>query len=216
MASSRHRFSLLAVSLAALLFLVVASSAFARRDIRRRGAADGSTLAGRRHWRDAADHGSTLAGRRRQRDAADHASTLVHGAGQPAGLRRRRSPQASPSCMKLDLKSYTKAVKLRDGGKFLLHWNITKANDRFIAAIEAKKGSGAEASWMSIGWTKTAGKAFPSDVVVGNHVFGAAIAKDVVAYSMMGNALKVIKQTKAVMLTKPSTGTTADGGTIVK
>ncbi|CAI5493035.1 unnamed protein product, partial [Closterium sp. Naga37s-1] len=98
----------------------------------------------------------------------------------------------------------------------LLHWNLTKTNDGIIAAIEAKKGSGAEAGWMSIGWTKTATKMVPSDVVVGN--LATAAPNNVVAYTMTSKVYPTGMQTTtaaSVALSATSVETSA-AGTLVK
>ncbi|CAI5468289.1 unnamed protein product [Closterium sp. Yama58-4] len=130
---------------------------------------------------------------------------------------RRVAPPKAAACAKSTLSPYSKSVKLTPDGLFLLHWNLTKTNDGIIAAIEAKKGSGAEAGWMSIGWTKTATKMVPSDVVVGN--LAAAAPNNVVAYTMTSKVYPTGMQTTtaaAVALSATSVETTAAGGTIVK
>ncbi|CAI6000264.1 unnamed protein product [Closterium sp. NIES-64] len=98
-----------------------------------------------------------------------------------------------------------------------LHWNITDAKDGIIAALEAKKGSGGEKGWLSVGWS--GGKPrrrmmFPSDVVVGNHVVvGSTAVKptDVLAYSMTKDSLSGIKRTTAVILADTSVVSVGSG-----
>ncbi|CAI5947432.1 unnamed protein product [Closterium sp. NIES-64] len=101
-----------------------------------------------------------------------------------------------------------------------LHWNITDAKDGIIAALEAKKGSGGEKGWLSVGWS--GGKPgrrmmFPSDVVVGNHVVGSTAVKltDVLAYSMTKDSLSGIKRATAVILSDTSV-VSVGGGRIIK
>ncbi|CAI7794495.1 unnamed protein product [Closterium sp. NIES-54] len=129
---------------------------------------------------------------------------------------RRVAPVKAAACTKSSLSPYSKSVKLTPDGLVLLHWNLTKTNDGIIAAIEAKKGSGAEAGWMSIGWTKTATKMVPSDVVVGN--LATAAPNNVVAYTMTSKVYPTGMQTTTaagVALSATSVETSA-AGTLVK
>ncbi|CAI7809597.1 unnamed protein product [Closterium sp. NIES-53] len=130
---------------------------------------------------------------------------------------RRVAPPKAAACAKSSLSPYSKSVKLTPDGLFLLHWNLTKTNDGITVAIEAKKGSGVEAGWMSVGWIKTAGKLVPSDVVVGN--LAAATPNNVLAYTMTSKVYPTGMQTTiaaGVALSVTSVETTAVGGMIVK
>ncbi|CAI5497480.1 unnamed protein product [Closterium sp. Naga37s-1] len=91
-------------------------------------------------------------------------------------------PPKPLACAKSTLKDYAKSVKLAKS--LFFHWNITDAKDGIIAALEDKTaGSG----WISVGWTGSVGKMFPSDVVVGNHVSRfTGNTNDVLAYSWTG------------------------------
>ncbi|CAI5504209.1 unnamed protein product [Closterium sp. Naga37s-1] len=91
-------------------------------------------------------------------------------------------PPKPLACAKSTLKDYSKSVKLAKN--LFFHWNITDAKDGIIAALEDKTaGSG----WISVGWTGSVGKMFPSDVVVGNHVSRfTGNTNDVLAYSWTG------------------------------
>ncbi|CAI5473813.1 unnamed protein product [Closterium sp. Yama58-4] len=132
-----------------------------------------------------------------------------------AFARLHAAPVVKPApCKKSGLK-YAKSVALTTN--LFFHWNITAAKDGIIAAIEAKKGSGAEKGWISIGWTATRGKMCNSDVVVGN--LAAAAPNNVLAYSMTSRDLSGIQTTNAVTLSATSvvaTAAPATGGKIVK
>eukprot|EP00475_Leptophrys_vorax_P011399 TRINITY_DN1793_c0_g1_i2.p1 TRINITY_DN1793_c0_g1~~TRINITY_DN1793_c0_g1_i2.p1 ORF type:complete len:587 (-),score=-0.67 TRINITY_DN1793_c0_g1_i2:239-1999(-) len=69
------------------------------------------------------------------------------------------------SCAASSLPGYNYVADLYDGN-VLLHWKVT-SGPVFGFAIEAKKGSGAETGWISVGWS-TNGAMAPADAVVGN------------------------------------------------
>ncbi|CAI7840777.1 unnamed protein product [Closterium sp. NIES-53] len=155
--------------------------------------------------------------------SASLAAVLLLAAASCAFARHKPASTVVPrlKCVKQLLKDYAKSVVIVKG--LYLHWNITDAKDGIVAALEAKKGSGAEKGWLSVGWSggKPGGRMmFPSDVIVGNHavppVVGSPAVKptDVLAYSMMKDSLATIKRTSAVILSDTSV-VSVSGGRII-
>ncbi|CAI5997498.1 unnamed protein product [Closterium sp. NIES-65] len=69
------------------------------------------------------------------------------------------------SCSVSTLGQYDHQADLYDG-KILLHWKVL-SGPVFQMAFEAKRLSGAENSWISVGWSNNGAMA-PADAVVGN------------------------------------------------
>ncbi|CAI7794496.1 unnamed protein product [Closterium sp. NIES-54] len=120
-------------------------------------------------------------------------------------------PPKPLACAKSTLKDYAKSVKLAKG--LFFHWNITDAKDGIIAALEDKSGSG----WISVGWTGSVGKMFPSDVVVGNHVSRfTGNTNDVLAYSWNGKTDRAYSKAAGGFTLSNVSILRGVGGTIVK
>ncbi|CAI5531421.1 unnamed protein product [Closterium sp. Naga37s-1] len=75
-------------------------------------------------------------------------------------------------CSRSPVAGFAKKVTLKPG--LVFHWKVLYGNT-LRAAIIAQASSGAQKGWIAIGWTKSAGKMYPADAVVGN--LGTAPAK---------------------------------------
>ncbi|CAI5473803.1 unnamed protein product [Closterium sp. Yama58-4] len=109
-------------------------------------------------------------------------------------------PPVPATCMKSKLTGYSRAVALSTDGLFLFHWTVTKTG--MNGALEAKKGSGGEKGWLSIGWTQRANKMNPGDAIVGN--VNLPRGRKVAAYVMNGKSMSKINETKTIKLTGAS------------
>ncbi|CAI7810628.1 unnamed protein product [Closterium sp. NIES-54] len=83
-----------------------------------------------------------------------------------------RASAAALPCSRSPVAGFAKKVTLKPG--LVFHWKVLYGNT-LRAAIIAQASSGAQKGWIAIGWTKSAGKMYPADAVVGN--LGTAPAK---------------------------------------
>ncbi|CAI6008278.1 unnamed protein product [Closterium sp. NIES-65] len=76
-----------------------------------------------------------------------------------------RASAAALPCSRSPVAGFAKKVTLAPG--LVFHWKVLYGNT-LRAAIIAQASSGANKGWVAIGWTKSAGKMYPADAVVGN------------------------------------------------
>ncbi|CAI5471956.1 unnamed protein product [Closterium sp. Yama58-4] len=92
-------------------------------------------------------------------------------------------------------------------GKILLHWKVLPG-PVFKMALEAKRLSGAENSWISVGWSNNGAMA-PADAVVGN-------MPGIKAYRLDGYKMAELVNDTFSLGPNPSVTTSATGSTVVK
>ncbi|CAI5968564.1 unnamed protein product [Closterium sp. NIES-65] len=110
------------------------------------------------------------------------------------------------SCSVSTLGQYDHQADLYDG-KILLHWKVLPG-PVFQMAFEAKRLSGAENSWISVGWSNNGAMA-PADAVVGN-------MPGIKAYRLDGYKLTELVNGTFSLGLNPSVTTSASGSTVVK
>ncbi|CAI5524046.1 unnamed protein product [Closterium sp. Naga37s-1] len=110
------------------------------------------------------------------------------------------------SCPVSTLGQYDHQADLYDG-KILLHWKVLPG-PVFQMAFEAKRLSGAENSWISVGWSNNGAMA-PADAVVGN-------MPGIKAYRLDGYKLTELVNGTFSLGLNPSVTTSASGSTVVK
>ncbi|CAI7872669.1 unnamed protein product [Closterium sp. NIES-53] len=92
-------------------------------------------------------------------------------------------------------------------GKILLHWKVLPG-PVFQMALEAKRLSGAENSWISVGWSNNGAMA-PADAVVGN-------MPGIKAYRLDGYKMAELVNDTFSLGPNPSVTTSASGSTVVR
>ncbi|GJP35053.1 hypothetical protein CLOM_g19516 [Closterium sp. NIES-68] len=110
------------------------------------------------------------------------------------------------SCPVSTLGQYDHQADLYDG-KILLHWKVLPG-PVFQMALEAKRLSGAENSWISVGWSNNGAMA-PADAVVGN-------MPGIKAYRLDGYKFAELVNDTFSLGANPSVTTSATGSTVVK
>ncbi|CAI7806997.1 unnamed protein product [Closterium sp. NIES-54] len=92
-------------------------------------------------------------------------------------------------------------------GRILLHWKVL-AGPVFQMAFEAKRLSGAENSWISVGWSNNGAMA-PADAVVGN-------TPGIKAYRLDGYKMAELVNDTFSLGPNPSVTTSSTGSTFLK
>ncbi|CAI5524044.1 unnamed protein product [Closterium sp. Naga37s-1] len=110
------------------------------------------------------------------------------------------------ACTQSTLSEFDHQADLYDG-KILLHWKVL-AGPVFQMAFEAKRLSGAENSWISVGWSNNGAMA-PADAVVGN-------TPGIKAYRLDGYKMAELVNDTFSLGPNPSVTTSASGSTILK
>ncbi|CAI5478354.1 unnamed protein product [Closterium sp. Yama58-4] len=110
-------------------------------------------------------------------------------------------------CEVSNLAGYKYAVDLSGNGLYL-HW-APKGTTEMDFAIEARPGSGAESTWVSVGWS--AGRMAPADAVMGN-----LAGNKVAAYSIQGYDMGSLSPTTAFALASTAVLTSNGGSTVSK
>ncbi|CAI5531418.1 unnamed protein product, partial [Closterium sp. Naga37s-1] len=90
----------------------------------------------------------------------------------------------------------------------LFHWKIVGTT--LYGAIVAQAGGGAKNGWLSIAWTKSAGRMFPADAVVGNLPSSTAVK----AYAMTSYSTSSVVPSSAFKVTATSVTNSASATTI--
>ncbi|GJP70991.1 hypothetical protein CLOP_g1883 [Closterium sp. NIES-67] len=99
-----------------------------------------------------------------------------------------RTSAAALACSRSPVVGFAKKVTLKPG--------VVRGNT-LRAAIIAQASSGAKNGWISIAWTKSAGKMYPADAVVGNLPAPTAVK----AYAMTGYSSSAVVPTSAFAVT---------------
>ncbi|CAI7780942.1 unnamed protein product [Closterium sp. NIES-54] len=110
------------------------------------------------------------------------------------------------SCTQSTLSEFDHQADLYDG-KILLHWKVL-AGPVFQMAFEAKRLSGAENSWISVGWSNNGAMA-PADAVVGN-------TPGIKAYRLDGYKMAELVNDTFSLGPNPSVTTSSTGSTFLK
>ncbi|CAI5509605.1 unnamed protein product [Closterium sp. Naga37s-1] len=111
------------------------------------------------------------------------------------------------ACEVSSLAGYKYAVDLSGNGLYL-HW-APKGTTEMDFAIEARPGSGAESTWVSVGWSS--GRMAPADAVMGN-----LAGNKVAAYSIQGYDMGSVAPTTGFSLASTAVVTSNGGSTVSK
>ncbi|CAI7780954.1 unnamed protein product [Closterium sp. NIES-53] len=167
-------------------------------------------------WAFSADNTQPLAFHGDKRRGSFQVNFSCNGAGDVAAQQTMPSPVPVPadganvtegsSCTQSTLSEFDHQVDLYDG-KILLHWKVL-SGPVFQVAFEAKHLSGAENSWIAVGWSNNGAMA-PADAVVGN-------MPGIKAYRLDGYKIAELVNDTFSLGPNPSVTTSATGSTVVK